>query len=198
MWASSNCSLVRESTARAPSAIAASKPCGVSCVGAEIEVTSGPWLSETMWATLGGLAPIVATASSTNSASLAKLSARLWRRSKPIVEQVLRSIPELPQSEPPRCPGQTSVSSGSASSRSCRERKISAAPSRGSIARSGRATSPTKRQSPLSTAQGSPPRAASRSRKEVCSGRWPGVWIASMLTPSPSSSVQPSPKASCG
>ena len=32
---------------------------------------------------------------------------------------------------------------------------MSAAPSRGSTARSGRATSPTKRQSPLSTAQGS-------------------------------------------
>ena len=86
-------------------------------------------------------------------------SARLWRRSKPIVEEVLRSIPELPQSEPPRCPGQTSASSGSASSRSCRERKMSAAPSRGSTARSGRATSPTKSESPVSTAQGSSPRA---------------------------------------
>ena len=69
-----------------------------------------------------------------------------------------------------------------------------AAPSRGSTARSGRATSPTKSESPLSTATGSPPRSASRSRNEVCSGRWPGVWIASIETDSPSSSVQPSAK----
>ena len=73
-------------------------------------------------------------------------------RSKPIVEEVLRSIPELPQSEPPRWPGQTSTSSGSDSSRSCSERKMSAAPSRGSTARSGRATSPTNSESPVRTA----------------------------------------------
>ena len=28
----------------------------------------------------------------------------------------------------------------------------------------------------------------------MCSGRWPGVWIASIVAPSPSSSVQPSAK----
>ena len=53
---------------------------------------------------------------------------------------------------------------------------MSAAPSRGSTARSGRATSPMNSESPPSTAQGAPPRLASRSRKEVCSGRCPGVW----------------------
>ena len=41
-------------------------------MGEEIDSTSGPRLSETMCSTLGGLLPIVATASSTNSASLSK------------------------------------------------------------------------------------------------------------------------------
>ena len=43
-----------------------------------------------------------------------------------------------------------------------------------SIARSGRATSPTNSESPVSTAHGPSPRLASRSTNEVCSGRWPG------------------------
>ncbi len=127
-----------------------------------------------MCSTLGGGSPRVEIASSTNSSSLSKRSARLWVRSNPIVEVDLWSIPALPQDEPPRWPGQTSTASGRAISCSCRERKIPVAPSRFSIARSGRATSPTKRESPVSTAHGSPPRSASRSRKEVCSGRWPG------------------------
>ena len=46
-----------------------------------------------------------------NSSAPLMARARLWRRSKPIVEVVLRSRPEPPQSEPPRCPGQTSTSS---------------------------------------------------------------------------------------
>ena len=32
----------------------------------------------------------------------------------------------------------------------------------------------------------------------MCSGRWPGVWIASIVRPRPSSSIQPSAKGSCG
>ena len=40
---------------------------------------------------------------------------------KPIVEEALRSIPGPPHIEPPRCPGQTSVVSGSERSFSCSE-----------------------------------------------------------------------------
>ncbi len=68
------------------------------------------------------------------------------------------SIPGPPHIEPPRCAGQTSQSSGSVRSLSCSERKMSRAPSRSSIARSGRATSLTNRVSPVSTAHGSSPR----------------------------------------
>ena len=148
---------------------------GASGTGVPISSIRGPRLSATMCSTLGGGAPRVATASSTNSLSVSKRRARLCSRSKPMVEVDLRSMPALPQAEPPRWPGQTSTSSGRVSSRSCSERKMPAAPSRFSIARSGRATSPTNRESPVSTAQGSPPRSPSRRRKEVCSGRWPGV-----------------------
>ena len=105
MWASSNCSLVRESTADRPGGDRGLEPVRGERVGAPIDSTRGPRLSETMWPMLGGLLPTVAIASSTNSSSLSKARARLWRRSKPIVELVLRSIPELPQSEPPRWPG---------------------------------------------------------------------------------------------
>ena len=51
-------------------------------------------------------------------------------------------------------------------------------------------------ESPLSSAQGRS-RPSSRSRNEVCSGRWPGVCTASICT-EPSASFQPSAKGSCG
>ena len=72
------------------------------------------------------------------------------------------SIPGPPHIEPPRCPGQTSVSGGSASSPSCSERKMSRAPSSFSTARSGRAMSPTNSVSPVSTAHGALARARCR------------------------------------
>ena len=124
MWASSNCSLVRASITCAPSAIATSTARGVSGVGVPSSSSSGPRLRATMRSTFGGGSPSEPTESATNSSSVAKPRARLCSRSKPIVEEVLLSMPELPQSEPPRCPGQTSTLSGRENSRSCRERKI--------------------------------------------------------------------------
>src|SRR4051794_2088999 len=106
-------------------------------------------------------------------------------------------MPGPPHIEPPRWPGHTSVSSGSGRSRSCSDRKIARAPSSGSIARSGRATSPTNSVSPVSTAHGrSASRLPSRSANAVCSGRWPGVCSARTRT-SPSASSQPSSNGSC-
>ena len=197
MWASSNCSLVRESTARAPSAIAASKPCGVSCVGEEIDSTSGPRLSETMCSTLGGLLPIVATASSTNSASLSKPRARLWRRSKPIVEQVLRSIPELPQSEPPRCPARPrsprAASAGArAGSGRCRRRPRAARPrGRGGRRRRRRGS---RRSAPPRGRRREPRRAAGR-RCARGGGRACGSPRSSLPRPAPESSRRRMPRA---
>ena len=105
MWASSNSSLVRPSMTTAPAATAASTSCGVSGAGVPKSSTRGPRLRATICSTLGGRSPSEATASATNSASSAIARAGLWRRSKPIVEEVLRSIAEPPQSEPPRWPG---------------------------------------------------------------------------------------------
>ena len=196
MWPSSNCSLVRASTSRAPSAMATSTARGLSGEGVPICSISGPRLIATMCSTLGGISPRDDTACSTKSASSAILSASLCSRSKPIVDEDLWSRDAPPQAEPPRWPGQTSTSSASVSSRSWSERKIAVAPSRASTARSGLATSPTKSESPLSTAHGSSPREVSKRTNEVCSGRCPSVSIASTRT-SPSSSDQPSAIASC-
>ena len=66
-----------------------------SRAGAPIASIRGPLFSATMCSTLGGLSPRVAIAFSTNSSSSVKLRAALWRRSKPIVEEVFRSRPEL-------------------------------------------------------------------------------------------------------
>ena len=54
--------------------------------------------------------------SATKSARRSIWSARLKRRSKPIVEDAFELI-ALPQSEPATCPGKTSTPSGSSSSR---------------------------------------------------------------------------------
>ena len=106
------------------------------------------------------------------------------------------SIPGPPHSEPPRWAGHTSVPAGRLRSFWCSERKMLRAPSCFSTARSGRAMSPTNRLSPVSTAHGSVPRAVSTSANEVCSGRWPGVWIARTRS-IPSSSSKPSSNGTC-
>ena len=80
------------------------------------------------------------------------------RRSKPIVDEAFELI-ALPQSEPATWPGKTSTPSGSSSSRRS-EWKSPSAPSFAPTARSGRAASPTKSESPVSTSQGSSARAA--------------------------------------
>ena len=100
----------------------------------------------------------------------------LKRRSKPIVDDAFELI-ALPQSEPATWPGKTSTPSGSSSSRRS-EWKRPSAPSFAPTARSGRAASPTKSESPVSTSQGSSARERSITARQVCSGRWPGVWIA--------------------
>ena len=98
------------------------------------------------------------------------------------------SMPGPPHIEPPRCPGQTSHSPGSASSLSCSEWKIPRAPCTFSTARSGRAMSPTNSVSPLRTAHGSGPRRVSMIANAVCSGRCPGVCSARTVTVPSSSS----------
>ena len=77
------------------------------------------------------------------------------------------------------CPGLTSTKSSSSASLP-NERKRPRAPSSASTARSGRARSPTKSESPVKSIQGSSPRLASSKTNERCSGRWPGVATALM------------------
>ena len=64
-------------------------------------------------------------------------------------------------------------------------------------ARSGRAASPTKSESPVSTSQGSSPRERSVTVRQQCSGRWPGVWMTRSTT-APTSISSPSRIGSCG
>ena len=194
--ASSNCSSVRTSTTSAPAARCASTWPGASGCGTTCSARSGPRLVATMLWKFGGWGASAAIACSTNSRSSAIFSSGCDARSKPIVEEILRSIPGPPHSEPPRCAGHTSQVAGSVSSRSWSAWKRSRAPSSLSTARSGRATSPTNSVSPVSTAHGSSPRAVSVSAKQVCSGRWPGVCSARIRSV-PSASSQPSSIGSC-
>ena len=122
MCASSNWSLVRASITTAPSAIADSTARGESGVGVPRCSSRGPRLRATTCSTFGGGLARVEIASATKASTSANSAAWLWRSSKPIVDEVRWSSPEPPQSEPPRCPGQTSTVSGSANSRSCSER----------------------------------------------------------------------------
>ena len=197
MWASSNWSSVRTSTTSAPAARWRSSWRGASGCGSAPSCSSGPRLTATMLRKFGGCGPSVDSAARTNSSSSSIASVALCARSKPIVEETFRSMPGPPHIEPPRCPGHSSTSGGSESSRSRSERKTPRAPSSLSTARSGRATSPTNRLSPESTAQGaSSPRAVSSSRNAVCSGLCPGVCSARTRS-APSSSSQPSSNGSC-
>ena len=102
-----------------------------------------------------------------------------WRARTRSSSETFRSMPGPPHIEPPRCPGQTSHVSGSASSWSCSEWKMPRAPSALSTARSG----PCDVAHEQAVAAQHGPRlarsaSASISAKAVCSGRWPGVWSA--------------------
>ena len=122
-------------------------------------------------------------------------SAGLKRRSNPIVVDAFELI-ALPHSDPATWPGYTSTPSPSSTSRR-REWKRPSAPSRPSTARSGRAASPTKSESPVRTIQGSVPRVRSLTAMQQCSGRCPGVWM-QRRTMSPSAISSPSSSGSCG
>ena len=196
-WASSNCRSVRTSTTRAPSARFCSTCRGASGWPSTPSRSSGPRLISTIRWKLGGWGPRSSIRRAAKRSPSSSASIALLARSKPIVDEAFMSIPDPPHSDPPRCPGQTSTSAGSSSSRSRREAKMSAAPSSTSTARSGRATPPTNSVSPVSTAHGSWERAVSVRENAVCSGRWPGVWTARTLT-RPRSSSQPSSKGSWG
>ena len=182
MWASSNCSLVRASTRIEPPAIADSTPRGVSGVGAPSSSISGPRLRATMDSTFGGRSPTEPRSprrktrgSSGEGQDCGGARGRLSRTSRWRSRGCRTSTrPGVPARPRPRLRGRGGAR---ALSGRCPRR-----PSRGSMARSGRATSPMNNESPVSTAQGSPPRPASRSRNEVCSGRWPGVWTASIVS----------------
>src|SRR4051812_2923685 len=197
MCASSNCRSVRTSTTRAPASWWPTSWRGVRGGAWTSPPCSGPRLTSTIARKFGGCGPSRASAPATKRSSSRSASAALCARSKPIVEATFRSMPGPPHIDPPRWPGHTSVSSASGRRRSWRERKMSRAPSAGSIARSGRATSPTNMLSPVSTAHGrSASRRPSTSANAVCSGRWPGVCSARTRT-SPSASSQPSSNGSC-
>ena len=137
--------------------------------------TNGPRFSSTIRSTFGGLGAVTAAEPATNVETSSAASAVLNRRSKPIVVDPFELIP-LPQSDPATWPGYVSTPSSSSSSRRS-EWNRSSAPSRASTARSGRATSPTKSESPVSTSQGSSAREPSTTEIAQCSGRWPGVWM---------------------
>ncbi len=154
--ASSYWSSVRTSTTSAPSCCACSTWRGVSgWMSTRLDQRAGRGCAPTMFSKFGGCGGSPAIAFSTNASSSAIWSMGECSRSKPIVDETFRSMPGPPQSEPPRCPGHTSHVSGSCRSFSCRERKMSCAPSLLSTARSGRAMSPTKSVSPVRTAHGS-------------------------------------------
>ena len=142
----------------------------------------------------GGFGADTEAESATKSASCSIWSAGLKRRSKPIVEEPFELI-DLPQSDPATWPGKTSTPSGSSSSRR-NEWKSPSAPSCAPTARSGRAASPTKSESPVRTSHGSSARERSITARQVCSGRCPGVWIARRTT-SPSTTSAPSSNGSC-
>ena len=86
-----------------------------------------------------------------------------------------------PHREPATCPGKTSTPSGS-SRRRRSEWKRPAAPSVAPTARSGRAASPTKSESPVRTSHGSSARVVSMTARQQCSGRCPGVWMHRSVT----------------
>ena len=111
MWASSNCWSVRTSTSSAPAArcvldLARRERQQLDPVGEQrAAVERHDRLGSSAAAGRARRAP-----PSTNSSSSAIASAGLWRRSKPIVEEIFMSIPGPPHIEPPRWPGQTSTS----------------------------------------------------------------------------------------
>ena len=161
-------------------------------------VSSGPRLSSTIALKFGGCGPSSASARSTKSSSSSIVQQLVVA---PLVADrratTFMSIPGPPHIDPPRWPGQTSVSGGSASRRSCSERKMPRAPSSLSTARSGRAMSPTNSVSPVSTAHGSAPRCGVDERERGV------LWAVARACASrgrvtqPSSSSQPSSNGSC-
>ena len=116
----------------------------------------------------------------TNASSSAIEAIGLKRRSKPIVVEP-RELIATPQSDPATWPGNTSTPSGSSISRRS-EWKSPSAPSVAPTARSGRAVSPTKSESPVRTSHGSSARVLSITARQQCSGRWPGVWMQRSVT----------------
>ncbi len=141
----------------------------------------------------GGLGADTEAESATKSASCSIWSARLKRRSKPIVEEPFELI-ALPQSEPATWPGKTSTPSGSSSSRRSDTKR-----SAGSLLRADGEIGPRGIADEERVAGEHEPRlVAARAvdhRERVCSGRWPGVWIARSTT-SPSAISAPSSSGS--
>ena len=83
------------------------------------------------------------------------------------------SIAGPPHSDPPRCPGHTSVSGARLRIRSCSERKICWAPS-SRCREVGPGHVVDEQRVAVDRAHGSSPRAVSTSADAVCSGRSPG------------------------
>ena len=104
-----------------------------------------------MYSTLGGRSPS-GDGSSMNSASSSNRQRAVVAALEPDRRGGLEVDAGAAAERAAEVPGPDLDLVGSASSRSCSERKISAAPSRGSTARSGRATSPTNSESPVRTA----------------------------------------------
>ncbi len=158
------CPAVWSANGRTSSTVAA--PGSASSAGSSGLATHGPWLSETTSAVVGGRGVETDADTSTNSCTSRNRSASFDSRSWAIVdERSLLMFP--PHSDPATWPGYTSTPSPSALSFAS-EWKRSWAPSRAATARSGRAASPTKSESPVSAMRSSTTNAQ-------CSGRCPGV-----------------------
>ena len=153
MWDSSNSSLVRPSITAAPAATATStswvsaavRRAEVGDQRPAVEVDDALDVRRPVGERRQGVLDEGGLVGYTQRAVVAALEAD--RRGGLEVES------EPPQSEPPRWPGQTLTSSPSGSRRSWSERKTPTAPSRGSTARSGRATSRMNSESPASSAR---------------------------------------------
>ena len=133
--------------------------------------TKGPRFSSTIRARFGGFGVVTVADAATNSSSSAIEAMGLKRRSKPIVVEP-RELMATPHRDPATCPGKTSTPSGSSRSRRS-EWKRPSAPSVAPTARSGRAASPTKSESPVRTSHGSSARVVSIDGETAVLGTMP-------------------------
>ena len=156
---------------------------------------NGPWLSYTMRARFGGFGAEPLADSATKASSTSIVAIGLKRRSNPIVVDPGSSSP-CRRASRQRVPG-TPRRRRAARAAAGASGRGSSAPAAASTARSGRAASPTKSESPVSTSHGSSARVVSTTARQQCSGPVPRrVDRLDPYLPPPSS--PPSTSGSCG